>query len=207
MGLNRRQRYERDLAMAHAAAAGNCYREIARAHGVSEKTVQRAVHRVRSRQASTLPVLERTAEHVLRLDRSIEDLALARAAGPTPRSMIAAIQCQATLLMERHRLAACLWPKSVASGRNPEVPCLANVRDRLLTAARSDGLGPGVEKWLEGQLAHYDAFDGEADTCRHEKCPVDRHGAGSQMSASASAIRSARSPLERSHRTDHRAPR
>lgn len=143
--MNRREQERRDHLIAAGSASGLCQNELADRFGVSERTVRRALGRVRG--AAVRPSLDRLTDHCDQLDEAIEQLGIARSAAENPRTVVAAIGAQAQLLMRRHEIWADLglapFPDSDARSR------LDLFAERLLEAAEADAeLDEGARRWL-----------------------------------------------------------
>lgn len=110
--MRREARVQRDLVMRFESLSGLTHKEIARRHGVSTKTVQRAVARARcpSFPSTDTHGVDQLSERWAQIERMIEDLALARMEATNPRTQVAAIRVQSTLLIEQVRMLIALRP-------------------------------------------------------------------------------------------------
>lgn len=144
--MNRREQVQRDHRLAAEAAAGASQAELARRFNISERTVRRALGKVR--ESGGAASFDRLADRHQQLEVAIEDLAYARTAAGNPRTRVAAIRLQAQLMKDQALLAldeGLRWP----NGRARDDAVRAEFSSALLALATSDEVDPGTQRWLE----------------------------------------------------------
>jgi hypothetical protein len=114
--MTRADQMRRDLRIAFEFRAGIPQAEIAAAHGISVRTVGRAVWRVTQMGTTTGAAVEELSRRYTELTAAIEDLAIGRVGG----SRAEALCEQLPLLRERHEvrleLARLVPAEQLASG-------------------------------------------------------------------------------------------
>ncbi len=94
-------------------------------------------------------------EQLIQLGHAIEELGFVRLEAASPRVRVAAIRAQSVLMMQRLHLLIEL--DALGSTQLDERRIGAGIaeefRDLLLRAARNDGLGPDIKRWLDEATA------------------------------------------------------
>jgi len=145
--MNRLDQSRRDHQIAADTAAGASQALLARRYGVSERTVRRALVRVKRDDCGAL---ERLADFDSRVNSAIEQLGIERMKARSPRTRVAAMHLQMNLMKERERLL--IGPSGQTSPeRDPQVR--AEFAAGLIALAVVDGVDKDVLGWLEGVVA------------------------------------------------------
>lgn len=145
--MNSRQRAHRDLAMVVESLAGRTYAQIGQHYGVSEKTVQRAIRRVKQTPAPMAGSADLLDALWQRNSAALEELVFARLQARNPRTRVAAIRVQAELLasqFEMLRILGVVAPPSASAS----IITVERVQKILLAKAKREGLGADAQSWL-----------------------------------------------------------
>lgn len=158
--MSRQARLRRDLCMTVESASGSSHQQIAQRHGVSTKTVQRAIMRARgagSDVGSDSPG-GLLSDHWLKLEQAKEDLALARIGAANDRTRVAATRLQTALMREQWNMLLQLGlVPSTRDHRELRKAIGGELRGTILAAARQDGLSAEMQTWLDDATGDFAA--------------------------------------------------
>lgn len=154
--MKRNEQALRDQQIAVERGLGDSENAVAERHGMTTRTVRRAVRRAELNRSPVFddPV-DLTLDHVASLEKAISDLALVRMRhGVSPKTEVAAIRQQLQAMSQRREflIAIGIIPTNRASSAEHRALYAGQIAHWMRDAARNWGMDSDAEEWISAAI-------------------------------------------------------